>query len=118
VEGTFGVSIDRRTSVNAATNLGRTRGEKLVAVGAANDETRSLLLGMLEDLAHRIREETIGAAEAAAVLREIAPFCRPRVEGEGSDLAELRTLLRSGALRAYAPGFVDFHSRVAHGKVR
>ena len=89
-----------------------------MAIGAANDETRSLLLGMLEDLAHRIRDESIGVADAAAVLREIAPFCRPRIEGEGSDLGEIRVLLRSGALRDRAPGFFDFHSRVAQNKSR
>lgn len=97
-------------------NLVRAKGERLVVTGAANDETRSLLRGMLEDLAHRIREESIGAADAAAVLRELAPFCRPRLEGEGSDLGELRALLRSRELRERAPGFFDFHARVAQGK--
>jgi hypothetical protein len=102
--------------VSDVTNLIKTKGEKLVAVGAVNDETRSLLRGMLEDLAHRIRDDSIGAADAAAVLREIAPFCRPRSEGEGSDLAELRALLRSRELRERAPGFFDFHAKVALGK--
>ena len=60
---------------------------------------RTLLLEMLEDLAHHIRDETFGVADAAAVLREIAPYCRPWTEGEASDLGEVRHLLRSGALR-------------------
>lgn len=102
--------------MSEVTNLIRAKGEKLIAVGVVNDETRSLLLGMLEDLAHRIRDESIGAADAAAVLRELAPFCRPRVEGESSGLADLRALLRSRELRERAPGFADFHSRVAQGK--
>ena len=104
--------------MTAATNAIRAKGDRLVAIGSANDETRILLLGMLEDLAHRIRDESIGVAEAAAVLREIAPFCRPRTEGEASDLGEVRHLLRSGALRERAPGFFDFHSRVAQNKSR
>jgi hypothetical protein len=104
--------------VTGATNSIRARGDRLVAVGAANDETRTLLLGVLEDLAHHIRDESIGVADAAAVLREIAPFCRPRTEGEASDLGEVRHLLRSGALRERAPGFFDFHSRVAQSKSR
>lgn len=93
----------------------KAKGERLVAVGAANDETRSLLLGMLEDLANRIREESIHATDAAAVLRELAPFCRPRLDGEGSDLGDLKALLRSRELRERAPGFFDFHAKVAQG---
>jgi hypothetical protein len=96
--------------------LPKTKNQPLVAIGAANDETRSLLLRMLEDLANRIREESICATDAAAVLRELAPFCRPRLDGEGSDLGELREVLRSAELRDRAPGFFDFHAMVAQSK--
>lgn len=97
-------------------DLEKPKGEGLGATGVANNETRSLLLGMLEDLAHRIRDESIGAADAAAVLRELAPFCRPRPEGEGAGLVELRMLLRSRELRERAPGFADFFAQIARGK--
>jgi hypothetical protein len=102
--------------VSIGSSFPKMKGEKLVALGAANDETRSLLLGMLEDLANRIREESIRATDAAAVLRELAPFCRPRLDGEGSDLGDLRALLRSRELRERVPGFFEFHSKVAQGK--
>jgi hypothetical protein len=102
--------------VSIGSNFPKPKGERFVALGAANDETRSLLRGMLEDLANRIREESIRATDAAAVLRELAPFCRPRLDGEGSDLGDLRALLRSRELRDRAPGFFDFHAKVAQGK--
>lgn len=95
------------------------RGEGLAGVAAANLQTRGLLLGMLEDLAGRIREERIGAREAAAVLRRLAPFCRPTDGGRGPlapNFADLRALLHSEELRDSAPSFAEFHARVARSR--
>ncbi len=91
----------------------------LAGIAAANLQTRGLLLAMLEDLAGRIREERIGAREAAAVLRRLAPFCRPADGGRGPltpNLADLRALLHSEEIRDSAPGFAEFHARAARSR--
>jgi hypothetical protein len=88
------------------------------AVRFANDGTRAVLERILDDLLRRIDERTLGADDAAEIVRSLRTFCAdpPPVSGVRS-LRELRDVLDPERFASRARSLAASYARLAGPRV-